>query len=87
MSSEFAGKTVVITGTLGSMTRDEAKALLRTLGAKVSNAVSKKTDIVIAGENPGSKLDKARALNIDVLTDAEFTKLARVTGARGDQRS
>jgi DNA ligase (NAD+) len=70
--SRFAGKTVVLTGTLASMTRDEAKERLRTLGAKVTSSVSKKTDFVIAGENPGSKLDKAKALDVVVLEEKDF---------------
>lgn len=85
--SAFAGKTVVITGTLAAMTRDEAKARLRSLGAKVASAVSKKTDIVIAGENPGSKLEKAQAYNVAVLSDAEFTRLIQVTRDQGERRS
>ncbi len=54
------------------MTRDEAKERLRALGAKVTNSVSRKTDILIAGENPGSKLEKARALGVAVLSENEI---------------
>jgi DNA ligase (NAD+) len=68
----FAGKVVVITGTLSSMTRDEAKQRLTELGAKVANSVSKKTDFLIAGENPGSKFDRAVELRIPIITDMEF---------------
>jgi DNA ligase (NAD+) len=70
--AEWAGKTVVLTGTLMSMTRDEATDRLRTMGAKVSSSVSKKTDVVIAGENAGSKLEKAQELGVRVLTEEEF---------------
>ena len=68
----FAGKTVVLTGTLASMSRDDAKDRLEALGAKVSASVSKKTDFVVAGAESGSKLDKAQALGVAVLTEVEF---------------
>lgn len=68
----FAGKTVVLTGTLSSMSRDDAKDRLEALGAKVSASVSKKTDFVVAGAESGSKLDKAQALGVAVLTEVEF---------------
>ena len=68
----LAGKTVVITGTLSSMSRDEAKERLRQLGAKVTSSVSKKTDLVIAGDNPGSKLEKAEALGVEVCGEEVF---------------
>lgn len=71
----LAGKTYVITGTLESMSREEAEAKLRALGAKVSGSVSKKTTAVIAGENAGSKLDKARELGVDVLEEKNFLSL------------
>lgn len=67
--SPLAGKTVVITGTLAGMTRDEAKDKLRALGAKVTGSVSKKTDFVIVGENAGSKATKARELGIPLLDE------------------
>jgi DNA ligase (NAD+) len=69
------GRTYVITGTLSSMTREEATAALERLGAKVSGSVSKKTSALIAGEDSGSKLEKARKLGVDVLAEAEFLKL------------
>ena len=62
----LAGKTVVLTGALSAMGRDEAGDRLQALGAKVSGSVSKKTSFVVAGEAAGSKLDKARELNIEV---------------------
>ncbi|XEC95431.1 NAD-dependent DNA ligase LigA [Paenibacillus tarimensis] len=69
--SIFSGKTVVLTGTLSRMSRDEAAGKLAALGAKVTGSVSKKTDYVIAGENAGSKLTKARELGIQVIEDEE----------------
>jgi DNA ligase (NAD+) len=71
----FAGKTVVLTGTLPSLSRDEAKAMLEAAGAKVSGSVSKKTDYVLAGEEAGSKLDKAKELGVTVLDEAEFRSM------------
>ncbi|MGG1984681.1 BRCT domain-containing protein [Serratia nematodiphila] len=64
IDSPFAGKTVVLTGSLSQLSRDEAKDRLTALGAKVSGSVSKKTDLVIAGEAAGSKLAKAQELGI-----------------------
>ncbi len=71
----LAGKTYVLTGTLVSLSRDEAKALLRARGAEVSGSVSKKTTAVVAGESAGSKLEKAEELGVPVLTEAELLKL------------
>ncbi len=74
--SVFSGKTVVLTGTLTAMSRDEAAKKLEALGAKVSGSVSKKTDYVIAGEAAGSKLTKARELGVAVIEDeAELLRL------------
>lgn len=72
------GKTVVLTGTLTRMTRDEASKRLEALGAKVSGSVSKKTDLVIAGESAGSKLTKARELGVPVIEDEE--EMVRLLG-------
>jgi DNA ligase (NAD+) len=71
----LAGKSVVLTGTLTSMTREEAKEKLQQLGAKVSSSVSKNTDLVIAGEAPGSKLNKALKLKVKVIDEDKFLKI------------
>ena len=71
----LAGKVFVLTGSLRSMSRDEAKRSLKALGAKVSESVSKKTDYVVAGEDPGSKLDKARELGVDVIDEDGLKQL------------
>ena len=68
----FAGKIVVVTGTLATMTREEAKARIEAAGGKVTGSVSKKTDFLVAGEEAGSKLERARALGIGVLDEAQF---------------
>lgn len=75
IDSPFAGKTVVLTGSLSQLSRDEAKARLTALGAKVAGSVSKKTDLVIAGEAAGSKLAKAQELGIAVIDEAEMIRL------------
>ena len=71
----LSGKTFVLTGTLPSLSRDEAKERLEALGAKVSGSVSKKTDYVLAGTEAGSKLDKARELGVAILDEAQFMAL------------
>jgi len=75
IDSPFSGKTVVLTGSLSVLSRDEAKDRLTALGAKVSGSVSKKTDLVIAGEAAGSKLAKAQELGIAVIDEAEMIRL------------
>ena len=75
--SPITGKTIVFTGRLEQMTRDEAKALAERLGASVSGSVSKKTDLVVAGPEAGSKLTKAQELGVRVLDEAAFLELVR----------
>ena len=76
----FNGKTVVLTGTLLTMTRDEAKDKLEALGAKISGSVSKKTHYVVVGVEAGSKLDKAVELGVTVLDENAFLSLLAGTG-------
>lgn len=71
-TSELEGKIFVLTGTLPTMGRREAKEILESHGAKVTGSVSKKTDYVLAGENPGSKAEKAQALGIEIIDEARF---------------
>lgn len=71
----LSGKTVVFTGGLGRFTRDEAKRITETLGGRVSSSVSKHTSYVVAGTDPGAKLEQARTLGVPVLTEEEFTAL------------
>lgn len=69
------GKTFVLTGTLEKYSRDQASDLLENLGAKVTNSVSKSTSYVVAGESPGSKIDKAKKLGVEILNEEQFLKL------------
>ncbi|MDL2317107.1 NAD-dependent DNA ligase LigA, partial [Desulfovibrio sp. OttesenSCG-928-A18] len=71
----FAGKTIVFTGALASMSRSEAARLAEAAGADVLSGVSRKLDLLVVGEEPGSKLEKARALGVRVLSEAEFLRL------------
>jgi len=75
------GQTFVLTGTLASLSRDEAKERLEALGAKVSGSVSKKTNFVVAGEAAGSKLDKAQELGVTIWDEAQL--LALLAGHEG----
>ncbi len=74
--TKLAGKTFVLTGTLAKYTRDQAKKMIEDAGGRVSGSVSKKTDYVVAGADAGSKLDKARALGVAVIEEAEMERLA-----------
>ena len=71
-NEEFAGKSFVLTGSLTIFTRDEAKEKIESLGGKTVDSVSKKTSVVIVGEKPGSKYDKALQLGIPIWTEEEF---------------
>jgi DNA ligase (NAD+) len=71
----FSGMTFVLTGELESFTRDEAKAMIKEKGGSVSSSVSKKTDYVVAGANPGSKFDNAKKLGVKILDEGEFKKM------------
>ena len=75
--NRFAGMTFVLTGTLQQYTRDEASAIIESYGGKASGSVSKKTSYVLAGENAGSKLTKAEALGIRILSEEEFSEMIR----------
>jgi DNA ligase (NAD+) len=76
-SAVFAGKTFVLTGTLPSLTREEATAKIEAAGGKVSGSVSKKTDFVLAGAEAGSKLEKAQQLGVRILDEAEFVRMLK----------
>jgi len=71
----LAGKTIVVTGTLAAYSRSQIEELIRQHGGKASSSVSKNTSMVLAGENPGSKVDKARALGVPVIDEAEFLRI------------
>jgi DNA ligase (NAD+) len=74
-TGKLQGKTVVVTGTLKSFSRQEAEQAIREAGGKTSGSVSKKTDYVVAGEDPGSKLEKARSLGVEVIDEERFRKI------------
>lgn len=77
VTGPLTGQTFVLTGELESLTRDEAQELIRSQGGTVSSSVSKKTSYVVAGENPGSKYDKALALGVKIIHEKEFLKLVK----------
>ncbi|MGB9823788.1 MAG: NAD-dependent DNA ligase LigA [Candidatus Hydrothermia bacterium] len=80
--SPFKGKTVVFTGELHSMTRDQAKELVEKLGGRAASSVSRNTDLVIVGENPGSKYQKALELGIKIINEEEFLKMLEEGGIK-----
>ena len=71
-NANFLGKTFVLTGTLSKITRDEASSLIEDKGGKTTSSVTKKTSVVIVGDNPGSKYDKAINLGIEIWNEEEF---------------
>jgi DNA ligase (NAD+) len=75
LDGEFAGKQFVLTGRLETLTRDEARALIEARGGRVTSTVSKKTDFVVSGEDAGSKLEKANALGVNVIDEAELKEM------------
>ncbi len=77
VDNRFEGMTFVLTGTLPTYTRQEAAAIIESLGGKTSSSVSKKTSVVLAGEEAGSKLDKANALGVKVIDEAEFNEMIK----------
>jgi DNA ligase (NAD+) len=68
----FTGKTFVLTGTLPTLSREEAKAMIKDRGGKVSSSVSKKTDFVLLGDEPGSKFDDAKKLGVTIIDEKKF---------------
>jgi DNA ligase (NAD+) len=75
----LSGRSIVLTGGLESMSRDEAQKAAEEAGARVTSSVSKKTDFVVAGSDPGTKFDKAQALGVEIIDEAEFLKRLRRT--------
>ena len=74
---KLLGKTFILTGELSSFTREEAKNLIRSFGGNVSSFVSEKTDYVVAGENPGTKYEKAKELGVKIINEQEFKKIIK----------
>ena len=80
-SSALSGKKFVLTGTLPSLSRDEASELIRRAGGNVTASVSKNTDYLLSGEDAGSKLEKAKKLGVKIISEAEFLRLIGTTPA------
>ena len=78
ISYKLKNKTFVLTGSLESMTRDATKEKIRSLGGDISESVSKKTDYVIAGGEPGSKYERAKKLGVKILNEQEFLNMAKI---------
>jgi len=76
-NNALKGKTFVLTGTLPTLERNEAKEMIRASGGEVSSFVSQKTDYVVAGESAGSKLDKAKELGVKIISEEEFLKMMK----------
>jgi len=74
-NTAFSGKTVVLTGTLQTKTREEASEIIKNSGGKVASSVSKSTGFIIAGENPGSKYDRGIKLGIPIITEQQFIEM------------
>jgi len=77
VNNKLTGKTFVLTGEMKSWTRDEVKDIIRKAGGDISSSVSKNTDYVVAGENPGSKYQKALRLGVKIIGEKEFRELIR----------
>ena len=80
VTGAFSGKTFVLTGTLPTLSREEAAVQIEAAGGKVSGSVSKKTHFVLAGEEAGSKLEKAKSLGVPVIDEAEFRRMLEAGG-------
>jgi DNA ligase (NAD+) len=76
-SQKFSGQSFVFTGTLQTMSREEAESKVESMGGRASSAVSKKTNFVVVGEDPGSKYEKAQALGVKIISEDEFLKMLK----------